>query len=157
MDMWGAGTLALRQVGSDSAWQVGALYRRGRQGAARAILKFIKPLKARFKAPLLRLVAQRWSLGNLLRRADSPFWALAARNWAISCSLPQLRAAGETGLCCRLNLPLCSAHRIRTWWPTGMCPPNLKFVNFFRSSAFLFLRYVSNLRMKRGGILIHQR
>ena len=39
-----------------SAWQVGALYRRGRQGAARAVLKFIKPLKVRFKAPLLRLV-----------------------------------------------------------------------------------------------------
>jgi len=37
----------------------GAPSRRGRQGVARAILKFIKPLKARFKAPLLRLVAQR--------------------------------------------------------------------------------------------------
>ena len=37
----------------------GALYRHGMQGAARAILKFVKPLKARFKAPLLRLTAQR--------------------------------------------------------------------------------------------------
>ena len=37
----------------------GALYRRGMQGVARVILKFIKPLKARFKAPLLRPVAQR--------------------------------------------------------------------------------------------------
>ena len=37
----------------------GAPSRRGRQGVARAILKFAKPLRERFKAPLLRLVAQR--------------------------------------------------------------------------------------------------
>ena len=36
----------------------GALYRRGMQGAARATLKFTRALRARFKAPLLRLVAQ---------------------------------------------------------------------------------------------------
>ena len=42
-----------------SARQMGALCRHGMQGAARAILKFIKPLKVWIKAPLLQLAAQR--------------------------------------------------------------------------------------------------